>query len=105
MDRLFIVHNCEVCYEDELGVLLANQSINMGEKIIITDIKFHDPSNETINNIFDNEVHTPSMLLSNIGVIKNRFGVVFGKINELLKISTFDSLHTYSFIKAFKKLW
>lgn len=99
MNRAFYLPHCRLCEDEILGVLLANNSLDLGEKIIPTDGYSHDPSTKILNKIGN---RTPALFLSNPGIEKRMLNKTLGRVNRVLKISTMDYIHTSKFIKAIK---
>jgi len=107
-NNLYFLINCPVCKHEELGVLMANNFLDIGDKIILTDVKFSNPDLHLLNEIaekdkdYGGEVITPTTVLSNKGKKIENNQLVKGRVDEVLKVSCLDWLHTLYFIKAWK---
>ncbi|MHA1832508.1 MAG: hypothetical protein ACTSV7_00835 [Candidatus Baldrarchaeia archaeon] len=102
MNKLYYILNCPLCKEDGLGVIFANNSLDVNEKIIIVDPKLDPREDRHINRIYGKAV-TPTLIVSRKGIVKDKFNrTVVGNETTVLKVSCLDWVHTQAFVKALK---
>ncbi len=99
--RVWYAINCPICEEVTASTLITNLSLNMGDKIIISDVKSHEPITHFVQNAFGEKI-TPVSLIINKRM-GGQFGFVKNKIDDkTLQLSVLDARHNEIMLKNLK---
>ena len=74
-DNVFYMRNCRICPHPKMAAMRTNLRLDLGEKIILTDVHSFSSANKKLFNYYDgrNNALTPTSFVTT-PAIKNRFG-------------------------------